>query len=190
MMKLFLVAAQGDECHDYRRAVNLAGWELAAELDFARLDAALNAIQADAAVLVSRRVDDVVLRALRCINARKPMPVVLLTADSLQRSIRTAVSAGVSAYVVDCTDISRLGYLLDVAMVRFTETQQLKKELHKAKATLAERNTVEKAKGIIMRQRKVSEDAAYQLLRKLAMDRNRRIGEVAGEVIAAAEVLI
>ena len=108
----------------------------------------------------------------------------------MQQSIRAAVSAGVAAYVVDCSNVDRLGAVLDVAVIRFAESQRLKKELLKAKTSLAERNTVEKAKGIIMRQRKISEDAAYQLLRKLAMDRNRRIGEVASDVIAAAEVLI
>lgn len=189
-MRLLLVAAEGDEHDNYRQAAQLAGWELAAVLNYAQFERALTTVQADAAVLVAHRVDETVLRAVHSINTRKPMPVVLFTGDSLQQSIRAAVTAGVSAYVVDCTDINRLGHLLDVAVVRFAETQQLKKELHKAKATLAERSTVEKAKGIIMRQRQVSEDAAYQLLRKLAMDRNRRIGEVAGEVIAAAKVLI
>jgi len=93
-------------------------------------------------------------------------------------------------YVVDCDNVERIGVLLEVAMVRFNNSQQLKKELHKARMTLAERNSVEKAKGIIMRQRKINEDTAYQLLRKLAMDRNRRIGEIAEEMIAAAEILI
>ena len=189
-MKLLLVAEPGEEKGEYHDAAQVAGWAVAAELDYAQLDAAIAGIQADAALIVSRRVDETVLRAVRTINTRKPMPVVLFTGDSLQQSIRAAVGAGVSAYVVDCRDINRLGSLLEVAQIRFNDTQQLKKELHKAKATLAERGTVEKAKGIIMRQRKVNEDVAYQLLRKLAMDRNRRIGEVAGEVIAAAEVLI
>mgnify|MGYP000550183623 CR=1 FL=1 len=84
----------------------------------------------------------------------------------------------------------RLASLLEVAVVRFAETRRLQQELNRAKTSLAERKTVDRAKGIIMQQRNVSEDQAYQLLRRLAMQRNRRIGEVAGEVIAAAEVLI
>ena len=189
-MKLVLVAEQSGENAEYIKAATMAGWELVAEVDYRQLETVITGAMADAVVLVSRHVGEDVLRALRVINTINPMPVVLFTGDSLQHSIRTAVSAGVSTYVVDCSDIKRLGNLLEVAVVRFAETQQLKKELHKAKASLAERGTVEKAKGIIMRQRQVSENAAYQLLRKLAMDRNRRIGEVADEVIAAAEVLI
>jgi response regulator NasT len=188
-MKLVLVAEQSGENAEYIKAATMAGWELVAEVDYRQLETAITEARADAVLLVSRHVDDALLHALRVINVVNPMPIVLFTGDSLQHSIRAAVSAGVSTYVVDCTDIKRLGNLLEVAVVRFAETQQLKKELFKAKATLAERGTVEKAKGIIMRQRQVSENAAYQLLRKLAMDRNRRIGEVADEVIAAAEVL-
>lgn len=188
-MNLLLIARQCGENSAIADAARSAGWSLASELAFDELGKVIDTVQADAAILAARRVDDEVLRAVKIINSRRPLPVVLYTDDSLQQSIHAAVAAGVSAYVADCTDINRLGSLLDVATARFAETQSLKKELFKAKATLAERGTVEKAKGIIMRQRQVSEDKAYQLLRKLAMDRNRRIGEVAGEVIAAAEIL-
>jgi len=189
-MKLVLIAEQCGANSDYVEAAHQAGWKLAAELDYEEFDSAFPGMVTDAALLISRRVNDRVLHVIRSINHSRPMPVVLFTADSLQDSIRAAVSAGVAAYVVDCRDAGRLGAVLDVAVARFAEIRHLRQELHKAKVSLAERSAVEKAKGIIMRQRGISEDAAYQLLRKLAMDRNRRIGEVAGEVIAAAEVLI
>jgi len=189
-MKLVLIAEQCGANNDYVEAARQAGWELVAELDYGRFDAVFPGIVTDAVVLISQQVDDRILQMIRGINNTRPVPVVLYTADALQQSIRAAVSAGVAAYVVDCRNAGRLGALLDVAMVRFSESRQLQQELHRAKLSLAERSTVEKAKGIIMRQRSISEDAAYKLLRKLAMDRNRRIGEVAGEVIAAAEVLI
>lgn len=189
-MKLVLVAEQCGVNDGYRAAAARAGWVVTQELGYDQVQAASADIRADAVVMISRRVSDPVLRAVRVFNNACPLPVVLFTEDSLQPSIRAAVGAGVAAYVVDCRDVGRLGAVLDVALIRFTESQRLKKELLKVKTSLAERNTVEKAKGIIMRQRNISEDAAYQLLRKLAMDRNRRIGEVASEVIAAAEVLI
>lgn len=189
-MNLLVVAAQAGQSGPYIKAACKAGWRIACESSYEQLPSVLTAVQAEAAVLIAGHVDDVVLKTVRMLNSSWPMPVVLYTGDSLQRSIRAAVTAGVSVYVVDCHNANRIGALLEVAMIRFKESQDLKKELHKAKTTLAERNTVEKAKGIIMRQRQVNEDTAYQLLRKLAMDRNRRIGEVAGEVIAAAEVLI
>lgn len=189
-MKLLMIAEQPGQSGPYIKAACKAGWHLAAELDYGQLAGSLHDTQADAAVLIAQHVDDRVLKAVRLLNNSLEIPVVLYTKDSLQHSIRSAVSTGVAVYVVDCNNAARIAALLEIARVRFIESQQLKKELHKAKTTLAERNVVEKAKGIIMQQRQVNEDAAYQLLRKLAMDRNRRIGEVAGEVIAAARVLI
>lgn len=189
-MNLLVVAEQSGQSAPYIKAACKAGWRIASEMNYQQLPGAMTDVHADAAVFIAHRVDDVVLKAVRVLNNTCPLPVVLYTGDSLRRSIRAAVAAGVAVYVVDCHEASRIGSLLDVAMARCAESQQLKKELHKAKTALAERNTVDKAKGIIMRQRQVSEDAAYKLLRKLAMDRNRRIGEVASEVIAAAEVLI
>jgi len=189
-MKIIVVEEQPGQGADYITAASKAGWELVCESDYERIAAVVTQIDADAAVLIARRVNEVVLQTVRLFNSTQPMPVVLYTGDSLQQSIRDAVNAGVSAYVVDCRDASRIGAHLDISVIRFAESQKLKKELQKAKTSLAERNSVDKAKGIIMQQRNVSEDAAYKMLRKLAMDRNRRIGEVAGEVIAAAEVLI
>jgi response regulator NasT len=189
-MKLVLVAEQCGVHDDCRTAAARAGWEVTQELTYAQVPARLPELHADAAVMFSRQVSPAVLQAVRALNQACPLPVVLFTEDSLQQSIRDAVGAGVAAYVVDCRDVGRLGALLEVARARFTESQRLKKELLKVKTSLAERNTVEKAKGIIMHQRGISEEAAYRLLRKLAMDRNRRIGEVASDVIAAAEVLI
>ena len=189
-MNLLVVSEQPGQSGPYIKAAGKVGWRIACESSYEQLPSVLTGIEAEAAVLIARRVDEVILKSVRLLNSTWPLPVVLYTEDSLQRSIRAAVPAGVSVYVVDCNNVNRIGALLEVAIVRFKESEELKKELHKAKTTLAERNTVEKAKGIIMRQRKVNEDTAYSLLRKLAMDRNRRIGEVAGEVIAAAEVLI
>jgi len=189
-LNLLVVAERPGQSGPYIKAACKAGWRIACESSYEQLPSTLTTVQAEAAVLIAEHVDDAVLKAVRMLNSSWPLPVVLYTGDTLQRSIRAAVTAGVAVYVVDCHNVERIGALLEVAMVRFKDSQQLKKELHKARTTLAERNSVEKAKGIIMRQRKINEDTAYQLLRKLAMDRNRRIGEVAEEMIATAEVLI
>lgn len=189
-VNLLVVAEQPGESGPYIKAACKAGWHISGESSYEKLPTVLTTVQAEVVVLIATYVDDAVLKAVRMLTTSWPLPVVLFTEDTLQRSIHAAVTAGVSVYVVDCHNVERIGTLLEVAMVRFRESQELKKALNKAKTTLAERNTVEKAKGIIMRQRSINEDTAYQLLRKLAMDRNRRIGEVAEEVIAAAELLI
>jgi response regulator NasT len=189
-VNLLVVAEQPGQSSPYIKAACSAGWQIGCETTYEQLSSALTRVHAEAAVLITRRIDDVILKAVRMLNSTYPLPVVLYTEDSLQRSIRAAVMAGVSIYVADCHNINRIAGLLEVATIRFTESQHLKQELRKARTSLAERSAVEKAKGMIMRQRKISEDAAYKLLCKLAMDRNRRIGEVARDVITAAEVLI
>lgn len=189
-MRLALVSEQPGHNSELITAARQAGWEVVCDLGFAQLAGERVRLQAHAAVLVVRQVTGPVLAAIHDLNDRHPLPVVLYTDDARQQSIRAAVSGGVAAYVANCNKVNRIGALLEIALIRFTELRQLRCELHKARTSLAERNTVEKAKGIIMRQRRLSEDAAYHLLRKLAMDRNRRIGEVANEIIAVADVLI
>ena len=80
--------------------------------------------------------------------------------------------------------------LLEVAKARFDEQQRLKKELLQTRSALQDRKCIEKAKGIIMSSRNLSEDQAYQALRKLAMNRNKRLGEIAEQIISASEVLV
>jgi response regulator NasT len=100
-----------------------------------------------------------------------------------------AVRAGVAAYVVDGLAPGRVRSILDVAMSRFALTQQLRGDLAKAKSDLESRKTIERAKGLLMKERGLDEDGAYRLLRKLAMDRGKPIGSVAADLLAFAGVL-
>lgn len=109
--------------------------------------------------------------------------------DDASETITAAVKAGVSAYVVDGLHPRRIKPILQTAVARFQDFQALRRELAETKTTLAERKILERAKGILMKQRGMSEEDAYQALRKLAMNRNKRIVEVADGVIAAAELL-
>jgi response regulator NasT len=99
------------------------------------------------------------------------------------------VQAGVAAYVVDGLHPSRVRSVLEVAMSRFQLMQKLRAELAKAHADLADRKQVERAKGLLMKERGLDEDAAYRLLRKLAMDSGRSVGAVAVDLIAYAGIL-
>jgi len=144
----------------------------------------------DAVVFVSHEVDRAILHEMQEINAVFPLPMVVLTRDDRQVSIDRAIQAGATAYVVDCDQPERIGSVLNVARARFDELRSLRDELDSARTALVERKQVEKAKGIIMRQRKISEDEAYKATRKLAMDRNLRMGDVAEQIVAAAAVLL
>jgi len=119
-----------------------------------------------------------------------PKPVVMFTNDDDRNIIQAAVKAGVSAYISDGFNASRLRPILDVAVARFTEFQAMREELENAKAKLSERKLIEKAKGILMQQKGMDEDTAYRTLRKLAMDRNLKIADIAEQLIQFSNLLI
>jgi response regulator NasT len=150
----------------------------------------VESLRPDAMIIVSDAIDRSVLREMRAVTDRRPTPMLVFTHDSAPRSIDLAVKAGATAYVVDCSDPERLGSLLGVAKARFEEQQRLKQELMMTKNALQERKSVERAKGIIMKSKSLSEDQAYKAMRKLAMNSNKRIGEIAEQIISASEVLV
>lgn len=127
---------------------------------------------------------------LCAIKQNGAVPVVLFTPDRREASIESAVESGVTSYIIDCDNLDRFKPLLDVARARFQKQRQLEQELDKLKQALADRKVIDKAKGILMQQKNISEEEAYSALRKLAMDKNKRMGEVAEQFVAAAEMLI
>lgn len=129
------------------------------------------------------------LEQLTQMRDQTPRPVVMFAQDDEEQTIQSAVRAGVSAYIVDGLSTGRVKPIIDVAVAHFRQHQAVREELEKAKNTLGERQYVDRAKALLMRQRNIPEPEAYALLRKLAMDRKERIGQVAQQVIAAAELL-
>ena len=118
-----------------------------------------------------------------------PLPLVIFAADASEQAISQAVRAGASAYVVDGLDAARVPAIFQVALARFEMLAGLRAELNAAQQKLAERKFVERAKGLLMKARGLSEDEAYHTLRRMAMERNRRMGDVAKSVIEMAELL-
>jgi response regulator NasT len=112
-----------------------------------------------------------VLEQLAAVSSAAPRPVVVFTDDSEQDAIRATLRAGVSAYIVDGIAPERLAPIMRVAMERFQAEQRLRAELEETKSRLEERKLVDRAKGILMKQRNVDEDEAFALLRSLAMQR-------------------
>jgi len=130
-----------------------------------------------------------VLEHVVIVSQSSPRPIVMFASDSGGMAIRDAVRAGVSAYVVDGMDSNRVNSIVEVACARFEEFQRLKIELAEANLKLSERKLVERAKGLLMQSRGLSEDDAYHALRKLAMAKKQRLGDVAQQVIDTAELL-
>jgi response regulator NasT len=143
----------------------------------------------DVIVIASESPDRDTLESLREANTHNPRPVVMFVDRSAPGLAEAAVEAGVAAYVVDGLQEARVRPVLEVAMSRFSLMQRLRTDLEKAQADLAARKTIERAKGLLMKERGLEEEAAYRLLRKLAMDTGRPLGAVASDLLAFAGVL-
>ena len=118
-----------------------------------------------------------------------PRPIALFTEDGDQSTMAAAMAAGVSAYVVAGLQTDRIKPVLDVALARFSADQKLRTELSDARARLAERKIIERAKGLLMERHRMSEDEAYQKLRRLAMDKNLKVAEISQRMLDVADLL-
>lgn len=116
-------------------------------------------------------------------------PIAMFVDESDDEAIAASIDAGVSAYVVDGLASHRIRSLLDLAVKRFNAFARLQADLAEAKGKLAERDTIDKAKRILMQSKGVTEPEAYVELRRKAMSTNRRIAEIAEAVITAHELL-
>lgn len=116
-------------------------------------------------------------------------PIAMFVDRSDRASIEAAVEAGVSAYVVDGLRQERVKPILDMAISRFNAFSRLTRELEEARGELESRKLIERAKGILMKSRGLSEEAAYALLRKTAMNQSRKIADVAQSLVTAAALL-
>jgi len=117
-------------------------------------------------------------------------PIAMFVDRSDTASIEAAVEAGVSAYVVDGLKKERVKPILDMAVSRFNAFSRLQRELADAKSALEERKVIERAKGILMKMRGLSEEEAFALLRQAAMNEKKKISEIAQSVVTAAGLLM
>ncbi|MGE8681243.1 MAG: ANTAR domain-containing response regulator [Achromobacter marplatensis] len=116
-------------------------------------------------------------------------PVVMFTDNGNRDTIRSALRAGVAAYVVGDVPAARIEPLLTVAIERFAMEKSRREELRDAQLRLADRQWVERAKGILMKARAIPEEEAHRLLRERAMQSQKRLGEVAREVVEMSQWL-
>lgn len=116
-------------------------------------------------------------------------PIVLFTEDEDTRSMDAAMAAGVSAYVVAGLQAERIQPVLNVALARFRQEQKLLAELSETRHKLAERKVIDRAKGILMNNQRLTEDQAYQKLRSMAMNKNLKLAEIAQRIIDVEDLL-
>lgn len=147
-------------------------------------EADLSRFKPDLIIIACDSPDRDTLEGLREATQNNPRPVVMFVDRSDPGAAEEAVRAGVAAYIVDGLQPARVRPILEVAMTRFQLMQQLRSDLAKAQSDLASRKTIERAKGLLMKERQVEEDEAYAILRKLAMNSGRSIAAVASDLLS------
>jgi two-component system, response regulator / RNA-binding antiterminator len=124
------------------------------------------------------------LESLNRVSREQPRPIVMFSDNGDPDAIRRAIRAGVSAYVVDGLVAKRLKSLIEVAIAQFEEHQQLQREVAEARSRLSDRDDIDRAKLVLMRRSGITEDQAYERLRRMAMNRKLKLADVARALIA------
>ena len=167
-----------------------AGYRLLARLGGTQdLTARVRELDPDVVVVSIDSPSRDAIEDMRRSTAQRPRPIALFVDRSDPATIAAAMEAGVSAYIVKGLAEDRVQSVIDVAVAHFNRYHAMREELDRTRLSLVERKAVDRAKGLLMEQQGLKEDAAYKLLRKLAMDQNKRIGEVAQDIVTYAKVL-
>lgn len=157
--------------------------------DHADIVAQVRLVRADVIVCDLDHASRDAIDSMRALHLAEPRPVVMFVDRTDPGSIAAAMEAGVAAYVVEGLSPSRVRAVIDVAVARFRAHQALRAELAEARSALTDRKIVERAKGLLMQTRRMSEDEAYRTLRRLAMDQGKRLADVAENVVSMAKLL-
>lgn len=155
----------------------------------------VNELKPDIIIIDVDSPDRDVLENMALMNQSLPRPVIMFAEQGDQATIEKAIRSGVSAYVVDGLEQHRIKAILDVAIARFREFQAMRSELNhvhdelnQVRTELADRNLTEKAKILIMKHNNCSEDKAHQAMRKMAMDQQKPLIEIAKSIISVLEL--
>ena len=189
-LKVMIVDDDVERSRNLRGALTLAGYRVVAELrESIDLQAAVEGLKPDVIIVGADAPERDTLEHISLTTRNAPRPVVMFTQDGASDSIRAAVKAGVSAYVVDGLAPDRIRPIIEVACARFEAHQELAGRLADTERQLAERKVIDKAKGLLMSRRGMSEDEAYKELRGLAMQTGKKLAEVAETLVAASHLL-
>jgi two-component system, response regulator / RNA-binding antiterminator len=190
MIKVMIVDEAMERAEVLQRALEQSGYEVVAYAPSTfDLHRQVVAYEPDIIIIDTDSPDRDTLENLCVMSRDEPRPVVMFTHDGDGDKIRAATAAGVSAYVVDGMATERIGPILDAAVARFEQFQALRRELDEIEEKLADRKVIERAKGLLMETRALSEEQAYRALRKQAMESNARLADVARKVVAIAGLL-
>ena len=157
--------------------------------DTSELYMRITALDPDVVLIDLENPNRDVLEEMFQVSREVKRPIAMFVDQSDTAMITASVDAGVSAYIVDGLKKERIKSILDMTISRFNAFSRLQTELDEAKTQLEDRKTIDRAKGILMKQKGISEEEAYVLLRKNAMNQKKKIAEVAASLVSAAELL-
>lgn len=146
--------------------------------------------QPDIIIIDVESPDRDILESLHTLNTVNPKPIVMFSEQEDTQLINQSTRSGVSAYVVGAdVSNSKVKTILDAAIARFDQMQQLRDQLEESKRQLASQKVIDQAKVLLMETKKISEKEAYQHIRKIAMDNGQRMDQVAKNIIAIIRTL-
>lgn len=190
-MRVMLIGDESDRLTTLMQGLAQAGCVIVGRLsNTQRLLPQLCKSNADLIVIEMAAPDLSTLEQLRLVKQRRPCPVVLFTRCMETQMAIAALKAGVDSYIVEGLEKDRVKPIIDVAIARFKETQALHWELEKSYLNMQDRKTIERAKGILMKRAKVEEEVACKTLRTMAMNRNKRVADVAESIVIAENFLM
>jgi response regulator NasT len=190
MLRVLLVNDTEKPIGELRAALQAAGYEVLEEV--AAADALLKAVesqQPDAVIIDVDSPSRDTLEQLAVMHRHAPRPVVMFSADGDDRLIRDVVAAGVTAYVVDGLTPARMAPILQVALARFEQQAHVRRQLSEVQQQLADRKLIDRAKGLLVEKRGMSEAEAYASMRQLAMKQGLKLVDIARQIIAMADLL-
>ncbi|MCB1865070.1 MAG: ANTAR domain-containing protein [Chromatiales bacterium] len=191
-MSLSVVVAERNEARADALVADLReyGHRVLAQLSgFDGLAATVSHEMPDVLVIGRRRPDAEFFSLLGKVQIARNVPTVLIADDVDRDTVDQLAHSGVGAFLVDETSALQLDAVVRIAHARFSECAQVRTDLAETRAQLDERKLVERAKGMLMNRRGLSENDAYHLLRRLAMQRNQRMGAIARGLLDSAELL-
>ena len=190
ILSVLLVDDDTDRAEIVETGLGAAGHRLLARLDSTHdLPKRVAEFDPDVVVVSLDSASRDVIADMRRSTESHPRPIALFVDQSDPATIAQAMEAGVSAYVVKGLAQDRVQSVVEVAIAHFNRYRSMHDELDRARLDLHERKAIDRAKGLLMEQKGLNEEAAFRLLRRLAMDQNKRIGEIAKDLVTYTKLL-
>ena len=189
-IKVMLVSSDNIDSAPLEAALRDNGFTLVEKSECrANTNLSISACNPDIVVVNTSAPNENTLDVVRTINRDIPRPIVMFSEQGDSETIASATKAGVSAYVLNDIRSHRIKSIVDAAIARFNQLQTLKEELSETRSKLDESKSIDRAKGLLMSKRNLSENDAYRLLQKMAMEQNKKIGEIAKNILAMADLI-